>query len=463
MIKFRVPLKFWLILFPALLIVAACKPVSVVTNSELPCKPPPLKEIANRSTPLKISINVDGSGSMYGYIKNDSNSRYAQTITLLDSVVSLGKHSRSAKPSIEHYRIGERTTQEITANQYQKAKLPEFYTGTSSEFPKVTSHLDVAIENPEDEEQLLILITDLDQQGTDRNKLNKKIEDTYFNKQLPNNAVGILGIKSEYNHTVYSVDKNIYKDFDYTTQGKELELYRPFYVIFLGHYKDIIHYLEKMKQKDPEFFDTSEFSLFYPDRVATKIATLHNLPSLPQDIIRPSSLQSGKVAVEVKSPPYEILEIPKRIDNDNFDINYSLSFTPLKYSLPINYNSIITETEILTYDLQSFTPNNSIISLKKAINLNSWEITNNNLKFTNTIDINSIPDPGIYIFNINAMAESFLDEDWWHQWDFSSKTSDQDGSKTYNLLNFMKNLKQTTVDLMEQPSIGYFCYAIQKN
>ena len=463
MIKLRVALKSWLTIFPALFIVVACKPVLVFTNSELPCNPPPINKTTDRSTPLKISLNVDGSGSMYGYIKNNSNSRYAQTITLLDSVVNLGSSSRS-QVQVEHYRIGEKTAQPITENQYQKARLPEFYTGKSSEFPPVTSQLDVAIENPQNEDQLLILVTDLDQQGEDLNKLNKKIQQTYFNQQLPGYAVGVLGIKSEYNHLVYSVNNSLYQDFAYRTQGKELELYRPFYVIFLGHYQDIVHYIEKMQQKKPDLFNSSEFSLFYPENIVAKITTLQNSSSFPQDLIRPASLHNGKIAVEVTSPPYEIIEVPKRIDNPKPNLNYSLPFQPLKYSLPINYDSVITETEILSYDFasKSFAINNSN-SLKNAINLTDWEITNNNLNFTNQINLDSITNPGIYIFKINATFNDFQDEDWWAQWDWTSRTSDTDGSKTHNLLNFMENLKRTTIGLMDQPSIGYFCYAIQKN
>ncbi|ELS00618.1 hypothetical protein Xen7305DRAFT_00003190 [Xenococcus sp. PCC 7305] len=460
--KFRVQLKSWLTICSTFFMVVACRPV-LFTNDQLPCDPPSVDKAPDISAPLKISINVDGSGSMYGYVKNNSSSRYAQTITLLDSVVNLGSGSRS-QVEIEHYRIGEKTTQLIKENQYQKARLAEFYTGESPEFPEVSSHLDVAIENPEEEDQLLILVTDLDQQGSDLNKLNKKIQRTYFNKQLPGYAVGILGIRSEYNHTVYSVNKSLFPDFEYTTQGEELESYRPFYVVFLGHYQDIVHYVEKIQQKKPDLFNTSEFSLFYPEHIVSKITTLQNSASFPPDLIRPSSLQNGKVAVEVTSPPYEIIEAPKRIDNSRPNLKYTLPFTPLKYSLPINNNSIITQTEVFTYnfDSESFTANNSD-SLNKAINLTDWKITDDNLNFTSTINLDSITNPGIYIFKINAMVKNFQDEEWWSQWDFSSRTSDRDGSKTHNLLNFMENLKRTTIDLMEEPSIGYFCYAIQKN
>lgn len=473
--KFQLPPKSWLAIFSSFLLLVACKPVSVLTESDFPCKPPSLKEPSERTKPLKISVNVDGSGSMYGYIKGSTgkneppriiNSRYAQTITLLDSVVNLGKGSRE-EVTLEHYRIGEKETQSITDSQYQKARSPEFYIKTkSNEFPEISSQIDVAIENTdsEEEDQLLILVTDLDQQGNDLNKLNKKIQQTYLNKQLPGYAVGILGIRSEYNHTVFTVNPSLYPTFKYTTEGKNIESYRPFYVVFLGHYQDIVHYVEKMQQKEPSLFEASEFSLFYPNNVVTQITTLQNLPSLPADISRPNSLNNGNVSLEVKSPPYEILDIHPRITDSTPSINYNLPYNPLQDSLLVDNRSIAIETEVFTYDFgtKNFTENNSN-SLKRAIQFADWEITENNIEFTSTINLNSISNPGIYIFKINTLAKGLQDEAWWKEWDWTSRVDDKDGSKTHNLLNFMQNLKRTTIDLMEQPSFGYFCYGIQKN
>lgn len=464
MINFRVRVQRLTVAVSTLFFCVSCKPI-LFKNSDLPCELPSLnKKIVEFSSPLKVSLNVDGSGSMYGYVKDNPKSRYIKTLNLLDSVLNLGKQSRS-QVSVEHYRVGETKTQPITSNQYQKAKLAEFYIGTNPlEFPKLSSNLDVAITEPEQEDQLFILVTDLDQKGRDLNKLNKKIQQTYLNEQYPGHAVGILGIKSEYNHTVFSIDTNVYPDFPYNTTGKELEEYRPFYVVFMGHYQDIIHYFEKMKNKNPDLINTSQFSVFYPNNIVNQITSIQNVNSLPQDVFRPTSLQIGKIAVEVNSPPYEILEIHKRIENQNPKIDYNIPFYPLKYTPPIDAQSIVTTTEIFTYnyDSEMFTESNNA-SLKNTINITNWNLTEDNFQFTSTLNLNSFPEPGIYLFKINAMAERLKDEEWWKDWDRQSRTSDDDGSKTYNLLNFMQNLKLTTTDLMNQRLIGHFCYAIQKN
>ncbi|MEM7590044.1 MAG: hypothetical protein AAF383_00715 [Cyanobacteria bacterium P01_A01_bin.83] len=443
----------------------ACQPL-VFKDSDLPCQVPELAPVnVDNSAPLKVSVNVDGSGSMYGYVKDNSNTRYIETLKLIDTVLHVGKSSRSPEPTIEFYRVGETQTQSISSNQYQQARTGDFYTGLNDNFPKVSSHLDVAIVKPEEEEQLLILVTDLDQEGKDLNRLNKAIQTTYLNQAQEGQAVAVLGIKSEYNHTVYTIDKDVYPDFSYDTTGKDPEAYRPFYVVFIGPYQDITHYYEKMQNKNPELINAGEFSVFNPDALVKQIATLQNFPSkLPQDIFRPSSLQSNKVAVEVKSPPYDLLEIHSKIAEQNPKIDYTAPLSLLPHTPDLDPQSIATETEVFTYDpnAEKFIPAANS-SIEKMINLNSWNLTDNQLQFTNTLDLKSFPSPGIYLLKVNAIAEKLSDESWWQEWDRISRTSDADGSKTYNLLNFMQNLKVTTTDLIEQPAIGHFCFAIQKN
>lgn len=467
--NFRVRVQNLVVAVSTISFCIACQPLIVDEEKfpDLACQVPPLASATqvDNSSPLRVSVNVDGSGSMYGYVKNNANTRYINTLKLLDTVLHVGKQSRS-QVSTEYYRVGETKIQPITPNQYQQARTGDFYTGKNPDFPPVNSKLDVAIVKPQAEDQLLILITDLDQEGRDQNKLNKAIQQTYLKQSQPGQAIAVLGIKSEFNHTVYSIDKDVYPDFLYKTLGKDPEDFRPFYVLFMGSYQDIMHYYDKMQRKNPDLINASKFSVFYPDSIEQQTATLKNLPNqLPQDIRRPNSLKSGSVVVEVASPPYEILEIHPRIDaTTNPSISYSANFNTLEHTPKIDVQSISTETKVLAYDPNSekFTPSNNN-SLKSIINTSDWDITNNQLKFTNTLNLKSIPSSGIYLVKINALAKKLSDEPWWLEWDRQSKVSDTDGSKTYNLLNFMQNLKLTTTDLIEEPAIGHFCYAIQKN
>ena len=93
-----------------------------------------------------------------------------------------------------------------------------------------------------------------------------------------------MGIRSEYDYTVHSVNKSLYQDFPYKTEEGNIEFYRPFYVVFLGHYQDIVHYVEKMQQKRPNLFDKSKFSLFYPNN--TDGSTTNNLLNFMQNLKR---------------------------------------------------------------------------------------------------------------------------------------------------------------------------------
>ncbi|MGK7877639.1 MAG: hypothetical protein AB4426_31355 [Xenococcaceae cyanobacterium] len=444
----------------------SCKPVPVFTDKDIPCELPSLENQASQSEPLTIAIQVDGSGSMLGYVTNP-NSRYIQTLKLLDSAFGIGGGSRP-QVALEYYRSGGPSNQKLNRSEYRQAQLPDFYTGKNPKFPKVSSQLDAAIIPPEKTDKLSVIVTDLAQNGADVNHLNKKIQQTYLNKNIKGYAVGILAITSEFKGTVYTTEPRVVADFKYNTAGKQLKDYRPFYAVFLGPYSDIAHYFDKLKKTRRDLIDSSKLVIFYPGQIVSEISYLGSPPT-PEGITRPVSLHNGRVAVEVETPPYELLEIERRIEQKELPINYSIPFAPLSYTLPIDNESIETETRIMAFDSfeKNFKEQFNDLSLKNAIELNAWKLDNNRLNFTTTIRPEEFPEEGIYLFTVDVVAEEFKEPSWWKEWDWSSRISNKDGSKTYNLLSFMQNLKTTTTDLMtvgdQKPVIGRFCYAIQKN
>jgi hypothetical protein len=90
--------------------------------SILPCQTKELEKSKATDTTSKISLVIDGSMSMLGYVTTP-NSRYSQTLNLLDSIV--GK-----KEGTEFFRV------EAERKQIErpgvKAQQAGFYTGTSS-------------------------------------------------------------------------------------------------------------------------------------------------------------------------------------------------------------------------------------------------------------------------------------------------------------------------------------------
>ena len=449
----------------SLLLLVACKPV-VVTDQDIPCDLPSLNSQSSQSDPLKIAIQVDGSGSMLGYVNNNPNSRYIQTLDLLENIFTIGKKSREENSELEYYRSGE-GNQKIGRWEYRKARRGEFYTGDNPKFKNVTSQLHQAITPPEETDKLIVLVTDLYQNNADVTLINQMIENNYLKKE--DYAVGILAIRSEFQGTVYASDTKVAKDFPYNISGSNnLDELRPFYVVFLGPYSDMTYYFDKLKRTGGELINSSKLVIFYPGNPVSEIAFLQGKPQLSEGINRPFSLNNGQVAVEVSSPPYELLEIDLK-ETEEKNINYSIPLSFFSNTLIVNSDYIKTNITVQSFDTfeEKFKEEAEKSSLKNVIELSDWKINNNRLDFTTKIRPDQFPEPGIYIFQVDAMAMELKEPSWWQEWDWESRKSIKDGSKTYNLSTFLQNLKNTTTDLMKdgenKPIIGRFCYVIQKN
>lgn len=412
---------------------------------------------------IDIVINVDGSGSMLGYV-NNSKSRYIQTLKLLDNTFSLG-NSRP-KQTLKYYRVGT-NNQEITRSGFRKAELPEFYDGSNLEFPEISSGIDSAITPPKIGDKLFVMVSDLYQNEQDVTLLTKKIKETYLNQGKKGYAVGIVAIKSEFNGYVYYEEGNILKQFTYTTEGKKPEKFRPFYVLFLGPYKDITYYFDKLKRDGGELVKDSKFIIFSPENIVNKPFYINDVKQLPpNDLKQPYSLNNGKIAIEVENNNnVQLWEISKN-STQELKINYNVVLNPLDYALSLNPNSIDVNFKIKTFDVskKQFQDQSSDPLLKTALQFHEWKLTDNQLNFISTLKPQSFPDPEIYLFTVNLVAKNLQEPAWWEEWNISIENS-EDGSKTHNLSDFLKGLKIITTELMEKnpPMIGHLCYAIQKN
>ena len=182
------------------------------------CKKDSKKEQLELTDSLNIDVHIDGSGSMLGYI-NKNNSSYIQALKLLDSTLSLG--SKRSNTIVKYHRSGDHKNEskELTRSEFRKASKATFYDGTSSVFPAVSSDLASIVNKPKKSRNLTVIVTDLDQNDGDVNLITNKIKAGYFNQKDENYAVGVWGIKSEFEGTVYSAsDAN--KKFQYSTSGK---------------------------------------------------------------------------------------------------------------------------------------------------------------------------------------------------------------------------------------------------
>jgi hypothetical protein len=429
----------------------------------LPCKLKTAPTQVDAIDSLKTDIYVDGSGSMLGYVNYD-NSAYSQSLKILDNVMSLGGFQ--SKLVVKYYRSGDtkNKAKQLTRSQFIKAAKTEFYDGSNPNFPAVSSDLASLVTTSKKDEKLTVIVTDLAQNNGDVTLINQKIKEHYFNNKQKDYAVGIWGVKSEFNGTVYSAD-NSSQNFAYNTQGKNIEKYRPFYVIFIGSYQEIANYFTKLQKESSKFSDRSNFTIFSPKHLLTETSYLDRPNKISQDLARVNTLNNGDVAVENNNQPIELLEImdsnPKAAEAE-----YQVDLHPVTNSLAIDPNELDLKIQVTAFD--KFTKKNfkEVPEARNSLLLNNWQVNKDRLSFTTKIEPNNFTESGIYYFAVDLIAKDLQGQNWWNEWDLSTEKSDRsNGSKTENLLNFMNGLKSITVNSMETNAltIGRFCYAVQKN
>jgi hypothetical protein len=452
--------------------------VSCNKKVELKCEIPNVNtantQTLSKSNNLNVAIYLDGSGSMLGYVK-DGESNYTKALQSIRQVFEL-----TGQLPVQYYRIGN-PMQTITSNDYYSyGGTSVFYDGSNAKFKQVSSPIDAAIiPTVKNQPKMTVIITDLQQNSGDVTRLNKKIQDTYFNSENKDYAVGVWAVKSQFNGNIYIDKNNQLAAFPYNS-GTTTEKFRPFYVLFIGPYQDVKYYFDELQKytqgQSLANQEISKLMIFHPDYILEQVLKLETLPTTPQGITRTVSLvKDGVAASQVNQGNYELLQIDSR-QQDNLSINYSVKLSPSAYSLFVDPNSLNLSLKAEKFDkfAKEFTEIDSSADISQAIEFKDWQIMpqENKLQFTSVIQPNKFPEPGVYTLQFDIVTSTLQVPDWWKQWDWQTKSSDKDGSKTNGLYDFLNNLKIRTESMKadktnnsedKQWLLGRLCYGIQKN
>lgn len=425
-------------------LLSGCSPSQQPLSCALPT---PAAEAAARlkQTPsIQLSLLLDGTPSMQGYVNGLPDSRYNKTLRLIDSASSTGWNSATTK----YYRFGTQK-QSINRDTFLKAQLPAFYQG-GADFS--TSRIDAALSNPA-ENQLSLVVTDLYQKDADVRLVQNLLAQRYLSQGY---AVGILAVKSEFNGTVYDVGISN-QNFEYATLGKPAKAFHPFYVILIGSYGNINHFFDQLQRNGLNAVE-NEFVIFSPQPIE-QAATLNanEVKSAPRkDILQPKALNDSRVVVRKNNPtaPVQFLVVTKKTGSQPTDVE--IPYRALNGVLPIDGGAIALTPTLEKYQGKSFQPVET-----QGFQLTNLSIKNNALRFKTKIQADQL-DPGIYRFNFDASPTDFTEPDWWNNW--NATEGNLDGAKTNNLLPFLRGLRLRTAELMKQqkPLVARLCYAVQK-
>lgn len=410
---------------------------------------------------------------MEGYVSS-GNSRYVRTLEEVFNMLEQTAPSTldgepSGKPAVNYLRLGEsngESAQPLEEGDYRRAIKQEFYNGSG--FPALeVAQIDAAIKAKQPGE-LTVIITDLYQKDQYANQVVDDIRAQI--ETIPQGAVGIMGIRSEFNGTVYTEALRGAIAFDYNAAD------HPFYVMLLGRVDEVAFYMETLRQRLSSVgFDSGvEEIVFSPERLHKTIPTFtkQERAAFPSDMQSSIQVPAHKMAygrlirINLKDDAIQPLMLKKAVT-----LPFNLSLAPIEnvfHPETLNIN--------LSQNHQSFDASSKKFaakdnpSLEEAVTIQSAALTQENINFSLTINPDDLSPPSIYFYTLDAEVDSSaanssdLSETWdtWSS-DASDPTTNTDGSRTHNLDDLLEGLADMSLLKMRQDTIplGQYCYLIQ--
>lgn len=232
------------------------------------------------SRPIKINIGVDGSGSMLGFVSGNG-TRFAQAIDTVSALIA----AKGLTNQTSFWRLGSNGTiqkpQKISETQFLDARSPQFFcTGAVSKYPCVTSTLsqllEIPISSPQD--RLDVLLTDLEPDSGAIATLAKRYSQLI--KSYPDYKIMLLGIKGQFNGTIYPAQNGAFKPFWYSSEALPIDRKgRPFYVLLSGPTSAVDNFVEAFKKMPMGVSQALRASIFTTPGNKEDIITLDNTAS----------------------------------------------------------------------------------------------------------------------------------------------------------------------------------------
>lgn len=423
-----------------------------------------------KSDSVEIEILVDATPSMQGYVSNNRQSRYEQTLDWLDSAAVSGWTNN--KSSIKYNLFGT-ARRSIDRQAYLNAKKPDTYSGSDAIFSD--GQLKTAI-TPPSPNKLSIIVTDLYQTDNDITSVIENLKNDYLKKGY---AIGVLGIRSEFNGTVYDIGKHSARR-SYKTAKKE-DKFHPFYVVFLGSYENIEYYFNELSKQSGGIINQDQFIVFYSKSFRT--VSSFDLDKYPSDFsASKGNIKKGsgtfvgdsvRATVKDSKQVLPILASTSSTTNDpsNSTVKHTIPYYPLPYTLGVNVeDGFKVEPKSLVFDKANNDFSKNVDS--KFIQFNSWQIAKSadRIDFKTQIKSDAMSKGEIYKLNADLIPSDFKEPDWWQAWNLDERNFDPsnqdnfDGSKTLNLQSFLRQLKSITTELIasNKPIAANLCFAAQK-
>ena len=465
--------RFTAVLAIGLLVSCTAKPISDLSCDRIEISSDPLPA-------LTVNTYIDGTPSMSGYVST-TNSRYIRTLDALFNMLAQTTPSTLTgesgnRPTINYLRLGKNNstgelTQALSSGQNLRSLEPGFYDGSS--FPALAvTQVEAAIESAKAEE-LSIIVTDLYQEDQYVNQIVGQLQNKL--ESIPQGAVGVIGIRSEFNGTVYTEARRGEKSFQYNLTSTPSH---PFYILLIGRVDEVSFYMNDLQQRlnRLNFQAGIEAVLFSPERLYKTIPIFERKeradfpPDVASEIDIPNYKMSyKKTKINLKDKAVQPLIVDRT--QGSVLVPFELAVQPVENafypdSLGISFNRTHQSFDAIKNE---FSPRENP-SIDEALTIEDAQLNPDSLSFSLALEPNQFSPPGIYFFTLDATAQPANDSsesllNTWADWssDSTDSATNTDGSRTHNLDDFIEGLaKSTTAKMQQNPiSLGQQCYVIE--
>ena len=416
---------------------------------------------------LVARIYFDATLSMQGFVKPGS-THYTRICPYLESVIVSGWNDETVK----FFRFGEQV-ESIDRDTYLQAGYAGFYedeniyretfiqkiidhedqlgnkqmetSPTSEEATEVVTSTE-EINAKQTENPLVVIVTDLFQDKNDINLLVTQLKKKYIQNGL---EVGLFGLRSRFDGTVYDIGID-QEPLPYRSAPNNPETFRPFYLLVLGKHADIAHYFNGLIEKGfPEaktiiFSEYLVSSLLSFDGASVKPNNLNNKNFVHSEDARLKQFEIVNSSVEAKisaNLEYALLPYAMSFDSDTFEVSIIAKHVPMR------------ETEA-SPDAEK------CLKVTSTLSKNEENEDSSKLSVDFSLDSPSLPGKAVYLYEVTLHPgiDKYQTPNWCSKWDMGTE---RNGSKTRNLVNFVRDLSQVTAREYH-PKIAKFHFYIGK-
>ena len=424
-----------------------------------------LGDISDR---LVARIYFDATLSMQGFVVPGS-THYTRICPSLESVIVSGWRDET----VSFFQFGEKV-ESIDRSTYLQAGYESFYEeedifgetyiekvieneaqfvntdiGTSST-PENTAEIDAndtlqeVAETDNTEGQLVVIVTDLFQDDSDITQLIGHLKEKYIRE---GHDVGLFGLRSQFDGTVYDIGIGEGSSLRYRSTPGNPETFRPFYLLVLGKHADIAHYFDRLKANGFPEAETIIFSRYLVnpllsfDRALIEKDNLSNRTFENSEDRRLKQYEivesSDPAKISAKSMKYDPLPHAMSFDSDTFEVSITAECKPD----PSGKNEISIDAQQCLEVTSTFLESGN----------------GNELRVDFNSDSESLPGRTVYLYEVTLRPKtnSYQVPKWCSEWDMGVE---RDGSKTLNLVNFVRGLSQVTVRVHAPKIAQFYCY-----